>query len=95
MRYPPADSPQRSESTEEKRRKARYGGKLDCQARNMSTSLVRSCYNCRATELVETYAQVYGMNLNNVPAIGLSFQMDVVLQIVIGPSCVGRVCSLR
>jgi len=33
---------------------------MDCQAMNMSTSSVRSCYNCMATELVEMYAQVYG-----------------------------------
>jgi hypothetical protein len=30
-----------------------------------------------------------------VPVTGLSVQMDVVLQILIGPSCVGRTCSLR
>ena len=35
-------------------------GQMDCQAMNMSTSSVRSCYNCMATELVEMYAQVYG-----------------------------------
>jgi hypothetical protein len=49
-----------SSEEREHRREAKYGGKLACQAMNMSTSSVRSCCNCMATELVEMYAQVYG-----------------------------------
>jgi hypothetical protein len=34
-----------SSEEREHRKESKYGGKLDCQAMNMSTSSVRSCYN--------------------------------------------------
>jgi hypothetical protein len=53
----------------------------------MSSNSVGSCHNCMGRYMVE-YPKI-------VPVTGLSVQMDVVLQILIGPSCVGRTCSLR
>jgi hypothetical protein len=70
---------------EEKRSEVRE--QIGLPGYDMSSNSVRSCHNCMGRYMVE-YPKF-------VPATGLSVQMDVVLQSVIGSSCVGRDCSLR